>query len=163
MTTTTPATASLSRSAWTHPTARPFAILGTVAIVGGSLLSAALAPTASYHSSWAVAYIVLVAGVAQVALGVGQTAVTDGRVSVGTVTVQAVLWNLGAIATVAATIGDIPVLLYLASAAQAATIVLFLVATRHGRSGVTLLTLRVLSALLLVSIPTGIVLQAITH
>lgn len=155
--------AVLAHSAWTHPRARAFTVLGTVAVVGGSILSAAIAPTPSYHGSWAVAYIVLVAGVAQIVLGVGQTSVTDGHVGAGRVAWQAALFDAGVAATVTATILDIPVLLYAAAVAQVVAVILFLAATRGGRRGLTLITLRVVAIVLLVGTPTGVVIQALTH
>ncbi|WP_308491521.1 hypothetical protein [Microbacterium terrisoli] len=153
----------LSRSAWTHPTALPFAIMGTIAVVGGSLLSAALAPNPSYHGNWAVAYIVLVAGVGQIVLGVGQAAVTAGRVRPAVVAVQALMLNLGAVATVIATVDDIAALLYLAAVMQIVALVGFLWVTRHVARGLTLMALRIVAVLLLISVPTGVVLQALVH
>lgn len=161
--TTTPAPTPLARSAWTHPVALPFAIMGTIAVVGGSLLSAALAPTPSYHGNWAVAYIVLVAGFGQIVLGVGQAAATAGRVHPAVVTVQALLLNLGAAATVAATVGDIPALLYVAAAMQIVALISFLWVTRHGAHGLTLLALRIMAVLLMISTPVGIVLQSLAR
>lgn len=161
--TTPPVPTPLSRSAWTHPAALPFAIMGTIAVVGGALLSAALAPTPSYHGNWAVAYIVLVAGVGQIVLGVGQTAATAGTVRPAIIAVQVLLLNLGAAATVAATVGDIPALLYVAAVLQMVALVSFLWATRHGTRGLTLVALRIMAVLLLISVPTGIVLQSLVH
>lgn len=161
--TTTPISAPLARSAWTHPAALPFAIMGTIAVVGGSLLSAALAPTPSYHGNWAVAYIVLVAGVGQIVLGVGQTATTAGRVRRAVVVMQVLLLNLGSVATVIATVGDIRVLLYVAAALQLIALISFLWATRHGARGLTLVALRTVTVLLVISIPIGIVLQSLVH
>lgn len=149
--------------AWTHPAARPFAIMGAIAIIVGGFLSAVLAPVASYHGNWAVAYIVLVAGVAQIALGVGQATVLSGQIRSGAVITQLLLWNLGATATVIATVLDLSVLLYAAACAQIIVIISFLYLTRNGRKGRILLIVRVLSVILLISIPTGVVLQALTH
>jgi hypothetical protein len=156
-------TTTLARSAWTHRSARAFTVLGTIAIVGGGLLSAAIAPAPSYHGSWAVAYIVLVAGVAQIVLGVGQASVTGGRVDAAVLTIEAVLLNAGAAATVVATIVDIPVMLYAAAAAQVVAIILFLVTTRHSRRGMVLTSMRIVAIVMLVATPTGIVIQALTH
>lgn len=150
-------------SAWTNARSRAFVILGTIGIVGGGLMSAAIAPSASYHGSWAVAYIVLVLGVAQAALGVAQTSVTDGTVGRATIAAQVVAWNLGGIATLAGTLMGAAPILYIGAALQVVALVLLLVATRRGRRGATLITMRVISVLLLVSTPVGIVLQALTH
>src|SRR5664280_2796146 len=52
--------------------ALPFAAVGAACIVAGGLVAAVSAPAPSEHASWAAAYLVLVVGVAQAALGVGQ-------------------------------------------------------------------------------------------
>lgn len=49
----------------------PFLATGAIGVVGGGLASAAFAGNPSYRSSWAVAYLVLVVGVAQFAFGAG--------------------------------------------------------------------------------------------
>ena len=76
---------------------------------------------------------------------------------------QVLLWNLGVAATVVATIANIPWLLYVAALAQAAVIVIFLVLTRRGGQRALTWALRIIALLLLISIPTGIVLQALAH
>lgn len=52
--------------------ALPFAIVGTACVIAGGLVAAATAPAPSEHGSWAAAYLVLVAGMAQVALAMEQ-------------------------------------------------------------------------------------------
>lgn len=52
---------------------RPFLIAGVVCVVGGGLLAAATAYVTTQKTAWATAYIVLVGGVAQVALGAAVT------------------------------------------------------------------------------------------
>lgn len=153
----------LDPSAWTHPSARPFVVLGTIGVVGGGLLSAAIAPTPSYHGSWAVAYVVLVVGVAQVVLGVAQTAVTDGSVRGRMVVTQAVCWNVGSAATITGTLLGIAPILYFGAVLQIFTLALFLLATRHLRRERTLLIMRVIIVILIISAPVGIILQALTH
>ena len=72
-----------------------FATLGTSAIVFGGLFSAATARSATYHSAWFVAYLVLVVGVAQVALGLGQWWLTSRPLSVAPVVSELVFFNIG--------------------------------------------------------------------
>ena len=52
---------------------RPFAVAGVGAIVGGGVLASAIAaPAPTRHGVWAVAYLVLVLGVGQLAIGAGR-------------------------------------------------------------------------------------------
>jgi hypothetical protein len=150
-------------AAWAHSAARPFVLLGGACVIGGGLVSAAAAPSASYHSSWAVAYIVLIAGVAQAALGLGQSTLAGGTVAGRTVLAELLAWNLGNAAVVAGTLLDLAPLLYLGCALLIAALALVLYAIRHAPPGRVLLTTRVIVAVLLVSMPIGIVLQALTH
>jgi hypothetical protein len=81
----------------------PFLSLGGVSIVGGGLLSAATAPAPSYTASWAVAYIVLVAGVAQLVLGIGQACLAPSQPSARVVATEAVAFNLAHVAVLSGT------------------------------------------------------------
>ncbi|MEO6885873.1 MAG: hypothetical protein ABI232_06245 [Jatrophihabitantaceae bacterium] len=143
--------------------AGPFVVVGGAFVIAGGLLSAAMARAASYHSSWAVAYIVLVAGVAQAVLGLAQAGLTDGDVPRRISGAELFGWNLGNLAVVAGTLLDVKPLLYAGAALLVATLVLVLYAIRHARPGWPLLTTRIIVALLLVSMPIGIVLQAVGH
>ncbi|HEU0256946.1 MAG TPA: hypothetical protein VFQ96_03810 [Microbacteriaceae bacterium] len=158
---TNDATTYGQQGAWTDRRSRAFLILGIVAVVGGGLLSAIIAPTPSYVGSWAVAYIVLVGGAAQVALGVAQASVARRPLTRGILLTQVLLLNLGVAGTVVATVANIPVLLYLSAAAQVAAVIFLLAATRKGRPGAALITLRVVAIVLLIGSPTGVILQAV--
>lgn len=143
--------------------ATPFVVIGTGLVVVGGLVSAAAAPTASYHSSWAVAYIVLVAGVAQALLGLGQAVLTEGTVSAGERQLELWCWNLGNAAVVAGTLLDVPIMLYVGCVGLIVTLVLVMRALVHVPSNLLVWSVRVVIAVLLISIPTGIVLQGIGH
>lgn len=153
---------ALRRSAWTHRATRPFVVLGAIGVVGGGLLSAAMAGAPSYHASWAVAYIVLIPGVAQLVLGVAQTALTDGALRGSTITAEVICWNLGNAAVVAGTLAGIPAVLYLGDALILATLAVILAAVRHARRGPILATTWVVAAILVVGVPVGSIIQAIT-
>ncbi len=75
--------------------ALPFVIFGAAAIVFAGLFSAATARSTSYHSAWLVAYLVLVVGVAQIALGVGQSARAGAAPRAAIVASELVFFNLG--------------------------------------------------------------------
>lgn len=59
----------------------PFVVIGAASVLLGGVLSAASAGSPSYTSSWAVAYLVLVAGAAQLVLGIGQAELASKRPS----------------------------------------------------------------------------------
>lgn len=148
---------------WLPRPALAFVILGGACVIGGGLLSAASAPASSYHSSWAAAYLVLVAGVAQVVLGLGQAAVVRAQVSRRILALELVSWNLGNAAVLTGTLLAVPVALYLGTALLITTLVLILVVTRRSPAGLALTATRVIVTMLLISMPVGIVLQALKH
>lgn len=142
--------------------ARPFVVMGFACVVGGGLLSAAAAPSPSYFSSWVVAYLVLVGGVAQLAWGIGQATSTTGQVARRVWVFELVGWNLGNAAVIAGTVLNIVGLLYAGTALLVVVLVLVLVTTRnaHGRLPIAL---RVVVVVLLVSMPIGIVIHSVAH
>ncbi|MEO6886061.1 MAG: hypothetical protein ABI232_07230 [Jatrophihabitantaceae bacterium] len=148
---------------WVRPAHRWFVLLGGACVIGGGLVSAAMAPAATYHSSWAVAYIVLVAGVAQVALGLGQAGLVGEDLPRWVLRSELVGWNLGNAAVVAGTLLDVTLALYVGCALLVAALGLVLYAIRNAQPGRTLVTIRAIVVLLLISMPVGVVLQAATH
>lgn len=79
----------------TSRVALPFLIVGTAAVIFGGLFSAATARSATYHSAWLVAYLVLVVGVAQVALGLGEWWLASRPLRFSFIWGQVVLFALG--------------------------------------------------------------------
>ncbi|MBX3092855.1 MAG: hypothetical protein KF801_10170 [Cryobacterium sp.] len=75
--------------------ALPFLVVGTAAVIFGGLFSAATARSATYHSAWFVAYLVLVVGVAQVALGLGEWWLASRPLRGSFIWGQVVLFALG--------------------------------------------------------------------
>jgi hypothetical protein len=90
-----------------RPAALPFAAVGAACIVAGGLVAAVSAPAPSEHASWAAAYLVLVAGAARAALGVGQALLAPRVPSRRTIAVQFTAWNLGNGAVMAGTLAGI--------------------------------------------------------
>ncbi|MEO7373226.1 MAG: hypothetical protein ABIW36_04845 [Terrimesophilobacter sp.] len=82
----------------------PFVSIGGASIVIGGLLSAATAPTPSYTASWAVAYIVLVAGVAQLVLGIGQGHLAPTQPSGRVVAIEVIAFNVANVAVLVGTV-----------------------------------------------------------
>ncbi len=146
------------------PAATPFAAAGAACTVAGGLLAAATALAPSQLASWAVAYLVLVGGVAQVALGVGQALLSprpqDRRLLVA---VELAGWNAGNGAVLAGTLLGANWLADAGGLALAAALALLIVATRSAspQRAWALHLYRALAALVLVSIPTGLIIAAL--
>lgn len=142
--------------------AAPFVVLGGSSVVAGGLVAAASALAPSTHASWAAAYLVLVAGVAQIALGLGQAALAPQAPAGKLVAAQAGLWNTGNAAVLVGTLAGVASLVDLGGAFLVTCLVLLAHAVRGGVSrggwrwgqyGFWLLVF-----VLLLSIPIGLVL-----
>ena len=86
----------------------PFVAVGAACVVGGGLLAAVTAHAPTRHATWAVAYLVLIAGAAQILLGTGQGWLATPVPALGVRIVELVAWNLGSAAVVAGAIGELP-------------------------------------------------------
>jgi len=146
----------------------PFLVIGTACVIAGGLVAAATAPTPSEHGSWAAAYLVLVAGVAQVGLGAGQ-AMSGGRTSRRAVLAELTGWNLGNAAVLAGTLAGVGFIVDLGGAALLVVLALLLRSALTaggappGRGRWLLRSYCALLALLIVSIPVGLVLERVQH
>ncbi|MFE6733924.1 hypothetical protein [Microbacterium sp. NPDC057650] len=137
------------------------AVVGVVMVVLGGLLAAVTGPLELAKGSWAAAYLVLVAGVTQVAMGVALRR-WGGRV--GAAWWQFVLWNLGNAAVILGTLLASPALVFVGSAALVAALALAFLATLRGartQDRMLLIGYRLLLVLVVVSIPVGMVLFVI--
>lgn len=147
-----------------------FTAIGGASIVLGGLVAAITGPLALAQGSWVAAYLVLVGGVAQVAMG--QAQIVGGERS-RWAWAQFAAWNLGNILVIAATLLHKPFVVDLASMLLVAALVVALGATRSTRwrawrvqSALTLWLARAYSfvlVVLLVSIPVGMVLSHMQH
>lgn len=151
---------ALRPAVWARRDAIALAALGAAWIVAGGLVSAAAAPAPSYHSSWAVAFVVLVAGVAQVGLGLGQAVLTDHGVGPAALGTELVSWNLGCAAVLVGALRDVVPVLYLGCVLLVVTLAVALWTTRGSAQRGLLLAFRLVVVVLLISIPVGVVLQA---
>lgn len=159
---------------WRHSSAgawlRPFLIAGVACIIAGGLLAAATAYVTTQKTAWATAYIVLVGGMAQVALGaaVAWLAPTAPRRSAWWVLVG---WNLGNAGVLTGQLAGILILTDIGTAILVAALVTVLVAVggwggRGGRGTAAavpphpgvLWSFRGLVILLAVTMPIGVVL-----
>ncbi|MBM7847727.1 hypothetical protein [Arthrobacter roseus] len=82
----------------------PFRILGTAWVIAGGLVAAVTSPLQLAHGSWAAAYQVLVAGVAQNAFGTAQRALAPAPPSSRVVAAELLTWNVGSAAVIGGTL-----------------------------------------------------------
>lgn len=92
-----------------------FLALGVSAITFAGLFSAATARSATYHSAWLVAYLVLIVGLAQVALGIGQWWLAAKPTGSPTVFVELLFFNVGHGGVIVGTLIAAPVWVYTGS------------------------------------------------
>ena len=147
--------------AWTRPTL-PFAVVGAVCVVAGGLVAAVTAHTPSEAAAWSAAYLVLVAGVAQIALGVGQAWLAPQPPSDRRVAVQFAGWNIGNAAVLVGTLLGIVRVVDVGGVLLVFSLALFALGVRGARRDWPLWAFRAIVVILLVSIPIGSVL-ARTH
>lgn len=147
------------------PAGRPFLVIGFVWITVGGMVAAVTRPTGFVLGSWTAAYLVLVGGVAQVALGAGQAWLAERPPNARRVRAEVGCWNIAVVATVAGTLGAVPLLTSLSGVPLVVALGSFLVTTKASGPaprGVRA-CYRALVAIVLVSIPIGLVLAWIRH
>lgn len=143
----------------------PMLAAGGVSIVAGGLVAAVAGPTDWDHGSWVAAFLVLVAGVAQIGVGAAQAQLAPVAPTVGFAAVACVLWNAGCMTIVTGTLLSNQVAVSIGSTLLAAALAMSTFALRG--SGIQprqfLLPYRVLLLVLLTSTPIGIALAWTRH
>ncbi|HET9647805.1 MAG TPA: hypothetical protein VFP34_06190 [Microlunatus sp.] len=142
-----------------------FVAVGFGCVIAGGLVAAVTGPTGFRAGSWVAAYLVLVAGVAQIGLGVGQRLLAVRAPSPSMVVVELFAWNAGSAAVVTGTLTGSALVVGVGGAGLAAALGLFLYHVRRSRSHRRwqLMLYRGLAALLAVSIPVGLFLSVLRH
>jgi hypothetical protein len=127
-------------------------------VVAGGLVAAVTGPLDLAHGSWLAAYLVLVGGVGQGAMGAARLvapgpphARTRGRA-------QILAWNLGNALVVTGTLTTAPLVVDAGGLACVVALTLALLHSRRLRSTLTSWAYRAVLAVLLVSVPVGLVL-----
>lgn len=140
----------------------PALLLGTTCVVAGGLVAAVTAAAPLTHGAWVAAYLVLVAGVAQVGLALGQAVLSLRPPSCRALAVECVTWNLGNLAVVVGTLVGIAALVDLGGVLLVAALAGVGIALRGASRGVgrprrfVLHGVQALVLVLLVSIPIGL-------
>lgn len=151
------------------PALRPFATIGAGSVVVGGVVAAVSRPTGFELGSWLAAFLVLVGGVAQVALGAGQAWLVPDRLGPAVIRAEVLAWNVGVVATVVGSLASAPVVSTVGATATSAALVVFLRTAgggraRRGRRDRLLLALyRAVLLVVLVSTPIGLALAWTRH
>lgn len=147
------------------PAVRPFLVVGSACTIVGGVVAAVTRPTGFELGSWLAAYLVLVGGVAQIALGVGQAWLADERPRQTEVRAEVATWNLGVVATVVGTLVSMPIVTTLGGIASVVALALFLAGVRRAGSARqwARILYRGVAAMVLVSTPVGLALAWIRH
>lgn len=142
------------------PAVRWFARIGAVCVVAGGLVAAVTGPLELDDGSWLAAFLVLIAGVAPIGFGVGQALLASTCPSGRTVRTELIAWYLGVVATIVGTLVNAPIVASIGSLLVAGTVAAFLIAVRGATRGrAASMLYRVIAAVVLVSVPVGIVLS----
>jgi len=141
----------------------PFAIIAGISIIAAGFISAATAFSPSYTASWMVAYLILVVGVAQLMLGMGQAYLADRTPSRSLLIAEIVLFNIANIATIAGTLLSWLVVVYIGTALMIVSLALFLWGVRiANRKHIWLLYgFRAIVLILIVSAGIGLVIASL--
>lgn len=143
---------------------RAFVLLGAIAIVAGGLMAAITRPAGVAAGAWVAAYLVLVVGVAQLGLGLGQALLAAGVPSPAYRRWELALFNLGNLGVLVGTVAEIVVLVMAGGGILLASLLLFFAAVRHSRGHRGYLVVyRVLVAVIAVSIPIGLTMSFLRH
>jgi hypothetical protein len=132
--------------------------LGTACVVAGGLVAAGTSVTPSEHGSWLGAYLVLLAGVAQVALAVGQALLAPRPLSSRALVTELIAWNTGSAAVAGGTLAGLALLVDIGGALLLLTLTLLVRAVRDNdrTHRWAMLAYRLLVLGLVVSIPIGL-------
>ncbi|WP_458040494.1 MULTISPECIES: hypothetical protein [Bacteria] len=140
---------------------RLFRVIGVASVIVGGLVAAVTSPLNLAHGSWAAAYLVLVNGVSQIALGDAQATLARRAPSSAIVTTQLIGWNAGGAAVIGGTVARTPLLVDAGGVLLVLALALMIRAVGWRRRGAPTWPLRLyrlLVMLMLISIPVGLVL-----
>jgi len=143
----------------TPPTPAPRLIgmaIGAACVIAGGLVAAVSSPLHLEKGSWAAAYLVLVAGVAQIVLSQQQRLLRPAARRPRGEWAILVLWTAGNAAVITGSLLRSPLIVDAGGLALMAALALALVRTRGSRAPLLGWALRVLYVIVLVSIPIGL-------
>lgn len=138
---------------------------GGASVIAGGLTAAVTGPIQWGHGSWVAAFLVLVAGVAQIGVGAGQAYLAPLTPSATFIAAQCVMWSAGCATVIAGTLLSSPEVVVVGSAPLVAAVVMSIIALRGSRAkrSAFLVLYRLLLVVLLASIPIGVALARARH
>lgn len=147
------------------PELRPGALAGAASVVAGGLVAAVARPLDLDAGSWAAAFLVLVGGVAQLAVTTTATALLDPPPTSATRWRWFALWNGAVVATIAGTVAELPLLTTVATGALAVVLadVWRALGDAPWRRRAATRAVRAVLALLALSLPVGLALAWLRH
>ena len=165
VTATTAAGPAVERVARRWSSVRDAVVVGAVAITAGGLVAAVTRPTGFALGPWLAAFLVLVGGVAPIALAVGLAVIARDDPLPGAARARTAGCTAGVAVTAAGSLASAPVLTVVGAALLAATLVGHARAVRHAAPGTAALRAAYLGlvAIVVVSLPVGIVLSVLRH
>ena len=143
----------------------PLLAAGGVSIGAGGLVAAVTGPTHWDNGSWVAAFLVLVAGVAQIGVAAGQAQLAPIAATTAFTAAECASWNAGCMTILAGTLLSSPVAVSIGSALLVAALGMSAFAIRGSGCQPRLLLwlYRALLIVLVVSIPIGIALSWARH
>lgn len=144
-------------------TAIPFAVIAGISIIAAGFISAVTAFSPSYTASWAVAYLILVVGLAQLALGVGQAWLAAEPPSKSLLAAEVITFNLANMATLLGTLLVWIALVYVGAVLMIISLALFIWGTRIAKPGYAWIVygFRTIIFILIVSAGIGLVIASV--
>ncbi|MDZ7786918.1 MAG: hypothetical protein U5K73_01890 [Halofilum sp. (in: g-proteobacteria)] len=133
---------------------------GVIGVITGGLIAAAVAHAPTSAMVWLVAYLVLVVGVAQLALAIGQALLTSPAVGTAQIRFESLLFNLGSAGVMAGTVGGSFPLVVAGALLFFGALGAFLFAVHGIRRGYAAHAYRALIAFLAISALVGLLLSA---
>jgi hypothetical protein len=136
-----------------------FLVTGAGCVIAGGFVAAVSGPLELSIGSWAAAYLVLVAGVVQIALGGVQVAVTPRRPGRRMLLAEYLSFNLGNALVIVGAATALPAIVDVGGVVLAVALALFLAAARGARPGWAVRVYDLVLAIVLASIPVGLLLS----
>lgn len=135
----------------------PLLTVAAVMIVAGGVVAAVNGAAAFAHGSWLAAYLVLVGGVAQLALGTGCLLLPQAECPPSIARLQLGLWNLGTLTVAGGVLGNLYGVVLAGSVIVAGALASFARGTgsSHGPGARRVIAYRLLIGLLIIGVLVG--------
>lgn len=133
-------------------------IVGSGCIVLGGLVAAAAGPLKLDHGSWLAAYLVLVCGAAQCAIGIAQPRLAALPIPARVYWIELICWNVGNAAVIAGTLAAVPIVADIGGVSLLIPLVATIRVVRASSRRLPSRCYRAAMMILIVSIPIGVTL-----